>query len=296
MSDSQINPQASDPLVYLKNVLDRDPELFFGRIKRIFNFGEDFQLKLVKFAEKIKGGYSPIIYANHQSHADGVVISIVIEELRKLLPNNTLNGFLCPVAASMASGDQNDKVQGGTFMFQPIFNKIGFIYVPIIREDDRRKYGMEGSNREAIEKLITAPKQKFGITVFPEGTVRGGRKDSEGNIFGMQKVAGGGILLRCIKMWEMNGQKSVLLPVGITDSYKIFDPDSYAVPLPLLQMIAGIGQVTQMVNARVGESFTPNEIKIDIGGDLDAKSQDHADYLMRKIASLLPERARGYYK
>ncbi len=286
---------ANDPLIHLRNILEKDPELYFGRIKQLFQLSKDFNKYIKKFSELINNGYVPVIYSNHQSHTDGVILSILIEEIRKHLAPDRLNGFLCPVAASMASGDQNDRVQGGTFIFQPIFNRIGFIHVPIIREDDRRKYGMEGSNREAIERLIYAPRDNYGLVVFPEGTVQGGRAGKDGRINGMQQVEGGGILLRCISFWRDQGKKSVLLPVGIVNSYQIFNPDRYDLPKALMEMIGGESKVSQLVNVVVGEPITSDEINQNLGKMLDPKKQEHIDYLMKKIALLLPVEARGYY-
>jgi hypothetical protein len=296
MANSNNTLSSDNPLIQLKAMLERDQATVLGRIRQMFRFSDNNKNSIARFVGLINEGYVPVIYSNHQSHADGVVLSLIIEQIRKDLPKDHLKGFLCPVAASMASGDQNDRVQGGTFLFGPIFEQIGFIYVPIIREDDRRKYGMEGSNQEAIEKLIHAPRDKYGLAVFPEGTVQGGRIREDGKIFGMQKVEGGGILLRCVRFWQDLGRKTVLLPVGVVNSYKTFDPDNYDVPESLLSMLAGESTVEPMVEAVVGEPLTVEEITKALGSAIDAKSQEHADYLMEKIAALLPEEARGFYR
>ncbi len=294
LNSNQTSPSI-DILIKLKAMLEKDPDLYFGRIKQFFHFSNDFKTSIDEFARYINAGYVPVIYSNHQSHADGVIHSIVIEQTRKLVSANVLKGFLCPVAASMATGDQNFMVQGNTLIFQPIFDKIGFIYVPIIREDDRRKYGMTGSNREAIEKLINAPADKYGMAIFPEGTVQGGRAKQNGHIYGMQKVEGGGILLRCIKFWQDQGRKIVLLPIGIANSYKIFNPDSYGIPVTLTEVIEGAGEISQIVEAIAGKSFTDESMSQELGNNLDPKKQEHIDYLMKKVAVLLPDEARGYY-
>ncbi len=296
MSNTKHTPSTDNPLVHLKNILEKDQEAVLGRLEQLFHISDDYKSRIETYVSHINDNYVPVIYANHQSHADGVVLTLLIERIRKNLPSGRLNGFLCPVAASMASGDQNDRVQGGTFLFEPFFNMIGFIYVPIIREDDRRKYGMAGSNQEAIEKLIYAPRDKYGLAVFPEGTVQGGRLQDDGKIYGMQKVEGGGILLRCVRFWQDQGKKIALLPVGIVNSYKTFDPDNYDVPESLLSMLSGESKAEQMVDAVVGDPLTVEQINKDLGTEIDPKSQEHADFLMKKIAALLPEEARGYYK
>jgi len=297
MSNSS-NPISSstDPLSRLKILLNNNPELVFSRIKQLFNFSKDSEENIKEYANLINKGHAPVIYSNHQSHTDGVIIAILIESIRKKVDPNKLKGFLCPVAASMASGDQHDRVQGGTFLFEPIFNKLGFMYVPIIREDDRKKYGMEGSNRDAIIKLLHAPSDNYGLIVFPEGTVKGGRIANDNKIYGMQEVAGGGILLRCISFWQAQKKKSAMLPVGILNSYKTFDPDDYDVPKSLLDMIAGVGDVERVVDIEVGKPFTDEEYVKELGSPLDPKSQNHIDLLMKKIAILLPDEAKGYYK
>jgi 1-acyl-sn-glycerol-3-phosphate acyltransferase len=288
-------PASDESLIQLRGMLEKNQEMVFGRIKSLFQIS-DQNNNIDKFVELINAGFVPVIYANHQSHADGVIISIVIEKLRQKLPDGKLNGFLCPVAASMASGDQHNIVQGATFLFEPIFKKLGFIYVPIIREDDRRKYGMSGSNTNSIEKLLHAPANNYGMAVFPEGTVQGGRLMDSGKIFGMQEVEGGGIFLRCVKFWQTQGRKSVLLPVGIVNSYKTFNPDNYDLPKAMIEMLAGNSEVVKLVDAAVGEPKTVDDLSTELENELDAKSKEHIDLLMKKIAKLLPNEAKGYYR
>lgn len=196
----------------------------------------------------------------------------------------------------MESGDQDLTVQGGTNLFAPIFESKGLNMVPVIREDDRIKYKMVGSNRGAIERIINAPKDDYGLAVFPEGTVQGGRSGKDGNINGMQKVEGGGILLRCISFWENQGNKSVLLPVGIINSYQIFKPDTYEISEKAFGMVSGAIPLEKVVKVAIGTPITEEDAEKELGVPLDGKSQEHIDYLMGKIANLLPKEARGYYR
>jgi 1-acyl-sn-glycerol-3-phosphate acyltransferase len=296
MITSKQKEYSQEPLNELKNLLHNNPDLILGKIKKLFSLSSDSGKNLLSYEEYVKKGYIPILYSNHQSHADGLIISFIIEHIIKNLPPQSLNGFLCPIAASMESGDQDEAVQGGLEIFYKFLEQKGFTTIPVIREDDRKKYGMVGSNREVIERLLHAPRDKYGMVVFPEGRVQGGRMKNDGTIYGMQQVTEGGILLRCINFWYGQGKKSVLLPIGLINSYQLFSPDNYEISETILDMLTGEKEIKIYANIAIGEPIPIEQMQKDLGAPPHPKKQEHIEYLMNKIASLLPEEAKGYYR
>lgn len=288
--------QTENLLMQLRDITQKNPEEIFKRIKSLFQVSENSNLHLQQYISLIKKGYSPIMYANHQSHADGIILSIVIEKMREGKSPEYIQGFLCPIAASIGTGEQDITVQGVSDIFLPIFKRKGLITISVIREDDRKKYGMIGSNKDAIEKLLHAPRDGYGLAIFPEGRVQGGRMDKDGKIYGMQQAEEGGIfIIKCLIFWNGQGKESVLLPIGIINSYKIFSPDNYFVSKKIVDMISGKKEITKIAEIAIGEPYTTKDIQKDLGTLPDAKNQEHIVYLMDKIAKLLPEEARGYY-
>ena len=267
----------------LAALMATDRKMLLDRVDSLFRFSDTSMSFIDRFVDLIQQGHVPVIYANHQSYADGMALSQITKYIMGKGLSGRLNGFLLPVAKSIETGDQGSEIQVITTMFTQVTTERGLLSVPIIRDKDKEEYGLEGSNTESYARLSNALEDGYGLAIFPEGTMEGGRKDTDGRIKGMQQVSRS-LLAGRLKVWLRKGRTSVVLPVGIHGGYRIQHPDEKGkVSEDVLEMVAEDCPVKSRVTITVGKPFIP-----------DAAVND--DSLMRRVAQLLPPEARGYYR
>lgn len=255
-----------------------------------------------KARELMRGGHVPVLYANHQSHADKLMISRIIQMLLQHRCDAAVADFLVPVAATIDSGGQGGYVQGLLSLFEPLYRDRGFgPDIPIITSNDRQVRGAEGGNTESLRRLMNAPRDKHGLVLFPEATLTGGRRAGDGALNGMQKVTAvnGSGLIGYPKFWlkRQMGQ-AVYLPIGISGSYRLYPPDPgrNEITPEVIAGILGDGKIQALVSVSAGSPFTYTELRDAIGAEPDHKHNRHLDLLMGKVAQLLPTEEQGYYR
>ncbi len=238
-----------------------------GNIFNNFELNCNQQL-ISDFSTLIKEGYMPLIVSNHQSHADGLAISMITSKIKV----DGFNGFYLPIASSICSGDQGEEVRYLVEKLTPVCQQRGVNLIPVTREEDIKRYGIEDKNSDNLKKLISAHKDNFGIIFLPEGTLKGGRINENGIINGMVEVkednSFDGIVTRFLK----DKTKFCVLPVSIDGSYRLFDPSTRSLCVPSQKTI---------VTAK--EIYTHNDFM-------------PTRFIMPKIASMLPPEAAGIYR
>lgn len=267
----------------------------------------------VRIRELIAAGGVPILYANHQSHADGMALAVISGYLRKLASRNPndyqLRGLVIPIAASMASGDQSqelketyDSLKGGAF-------RKGFEGFPITRRKDQQQFGM--SRAKIITELrpfINRLEKGYGIAILPEGTVQGGRhregEDIE-QIYGMQEVQEDSLIdfFQLIKRVLGEGRKPFYMPVSLHGGFRILQsPQEVDKPKPTLTRkgrisiyLGVIGLSLLKIRTNLLRPFTEDEIVADLGSNWRKNGPIFNRYAMTKIAPFLPPVARGVY-
>jgi 1-acyl-sn-glycerol-3-phosphate acyltransferase len=249
----------------------------------------------------IRDGYVPILYANHQSHADKLVLSGITQSLVRHDTDGQVSGFLVPVAATIESGAQGAYIQRLMSLFEPLYLDRGYgPDVPFITDNDRQARGVEGSNTESVKRLMDAPRDKHGLVIFPEATLKGGRRGDDGAVNGIQEVTPvtGGGLIGYPKFWlRRRLGEAVFIPIGISGSYRIYPPDSGRNEISPT-VIAGIlegGRAEAMVAISAGKPFTYAELRDEVEEEPDPKQKKHLDLMMAKVAELLPTAEKGYY-
>lgn len=176
-------PREPDDVDKLQFLLRKNPEAFFERFSNIFVLSEASKERLDNFVSGIVRGLIPIIYANHQSPADKLALSLVTDYIKKRVSENDLQGFSTIVAVGSQQSEYFRRLNG---FLNPIFEARGIVAdMPFISANDRDKRGIVGSNREALVNFLAAPNKKVGVLLFPEGTTEGGKADQDGNILGM---------------------------------------------------------------------------------------------------------------
>jgi hypothetical protein len=250
----------------------------------------------------IRDGHVPLLYANHQSHADKLMLSGLIQMLLRHDSDAPIADFLVPVAATIESGEQGGYIQQLLALFEPLYRDRGFgPDVPIITANDRQTRGTEGSNTESVRRLMNAPRDRHGLVLFPEATLTGGRRTDHGVLNGVQEVTAvnGSGLVGYPKFWlRRKLGHAVYLPIGISGSYRLYPPDRdrSEISPEVIAHILGDGGTEALVTVSAGTPFTYADLRDAIGDEPDHNQKRHLDLMMGKVAELLPVEEQGYYR
>ncbi len=259
----------------------------------------------------------PIVYSNHQSHIDGYAMAkiaqriISVDKLLSLGNERRLNGFYYPVAATLLNGKQNTKMtERFNAIFTPLFSRNGIETVPVVTDNDITQRGETGDNSEAVNILFSMQKKRFGLLIHPEGSVQGGRTKPDGSIFGMKEIEDKYSFARTLTILYLKyKQPLVFIPVGTHGSYHLFSPER---DTPTEKRFGKVDLTKGRARVSIGEPFTFETLVMVIGKNVgipvkDYNSYQHAlkfvrqhpdvltYYLMKKVAGLLPQEARGFY-
>lgn len=264
-----------------------------------------------RFIELIDNDGVPILYANHQSHADAMAIAALSEYLRNLVRrpaagDRSLKGFATLLAASMEHGQQGKELKSTYDLLVGGARRMGVITVPITREKDEIQYGM---NRHVIGELrpfVQALKNGYGIAILPEGTVQGGRHPKEKgieDINGMQEIGNNNLIdffIIASRVLSEQGKWPFYLPVGLHGSFRIMQAPEGGKPKVTrrgwLSLIVGVtGFSLLKIQTTLLMPFTEEEIAADLGDNWMKNGPVFNRYAMSKIATVLPPVARGVY-
>lgn len=271
------------------------------RVDGFITYVEGARENIEKAQGLIVDGYVPVLYANHQSHADKLVLSGITQRLAQSGADDQFGGFLVPVAVTIESGAQGAYIQQLMVLFETLYRDRGYgPDVPFITDNDRQARGAVGNNTESVKRLMDAPRNRHGLVMFPEATLEGGRIGSNGNLNGMQdvmQITGSG-LIGYPKFWLKRGRgEAVFMPVGISGSYRMYPPDPGRdrISPEVVMGISGDGPSAPIVSISAGNPYTYTELRDEFKEEPDSKRKDHLDLMMRKVAELLPETERGHY-
>ena len=272
------------------------------RIDGFVTYTEGTRESVEKARSFIRDGYVPVLYANHQSHADKLVLSGITQSLAQRDAHDRFAGFLVPVAATIESGEQGSYIQQLMSLFAPLYFDRGYgPDVSFITDSDRQTRGVTGSNTASVKRLMDAPRDKYGLVMFPEATLKGGRTGDGGTVNGMQDVTPitGGGLIGYPRFWVNRGLgEAVFLPIGISGSYRMYPPDSdrNEISPRVIMGILGDRPVEPMVTISAGNPFSYSDLRDEVREEPNNKQKKHIDLMMSKVAELLPATERGNYR
>lgn len=233
----------------------------------------------------------PIIISNHQSHTDGIPLSVVADTLTHLgnrarPPDQPLLGFVLPVAASLETGHQSRFLAQGLEQIQPQLRKRQLITLSYTRQKDRQRYGIQSSNISFMRNLIRGLKNGYGLALLPEASVEGGRRGLNG-IHGMQEFSGVDFG-QVFEILGRLGKKALFIPIGIDGGYNVVDPNTNKLTARFIRALA----------TPLDFSFIDVNIGMPVSGDtlLDRDQKNISHLLAERVAALVPEQARGVYK
>lgn len=254
---------------------------------------EDQEEHIEEFASLLNDRF-PIIYLNHQSHIDVGPMMEATDRLNRLLEKPLYYNF--PVAASTKE-QQGEKIGNYYAAFAPWIGKHNINIIEVVRSKDRKEYSME-KTEEAYDELDKTVFTDKGLVIFPEGTTTGGKINEKlGTRNGIVKIPNRRLPNMTRASINEAGREVAFLPVGVDGGYNIFDTRRNRIPLKAFVNIA-LNEVPfvkkHLATAVVGSPFTSTDM-LNLGVDIEDDTEVNT-FLMKKVARLIPEEARGYYK
>lgn len=255
-----------------------EPERSLERLDQMMML-EDTNGALDQMANYMLADAIPVIFANHQSFADGLAL---IHVTQLLTDETDIEGFKIPSSAGAESQPLHE-------VLSPVYESCGLYPVGVYTEEEIAvlREGAARKNRTATIELVKAPAHNFGLALFPEASPNGGIKNPDGTIRGMQQVVRDDLRgYATIYTKRYSEREVVFLPVGIHGTYEIYDPESNLPgPHAIEAVCDGTDALWPFVDIKVGEPIPVDEI---VG--------DYNTFLMSAVAKLLPEEARGFYR
>lgn len=276
-----------------------------------------------EFIEQVKEA-DPIVVFTHQTHADGILASVVSAHLLDLIRESgrepQIRGFALTVASSLVKGRQSRVLQGFYYPISYLMSKKGLKTISYTRKADEDAYGMSrDGNQGEIGVLKQALQHRYKLAVFAEGTVQAGRHrpgDNPENIFGMQEVKSA-VLINIARLTkeESGGKPIFFATVGLHGGFRIQSPNKeklgptkeglatlFGVPERLIPHVTGEATVggiipESVLAARFGTNW------IEKGRDKNGKSNGTdrelvgavSRFIMEDAARFVPPHARGFY-
>lgn len=247
-----------------------------------------------KYIRAIQEGYLPVPVATHQSHFDGVTLSLVTQDLTLaansvLDKDHKLKGFMLPLANSLATGNQGTGMRLMYASMRPIIERKNLTPVLLTRRKDVYKYNMKSNLREYMEALAQGMTDGYSIAIFPEGSVEAGRKAPDGAIKGMQPFSEGAIRSVLITA-KIANKKVIFIPVGISGGYEVHNPNTKLPTKKALTAGFGLGNMN-LVSIKVGLPIKQEDLEQVIQGS-NNKEKLTNEFFAKKLEELLKPNGR----
>lgn len=286
---------------------DFGEEAYVAHVAQNLGYGEKLQ-KIIDpnhFIEKVSSEISdndafPVFYSNHNQHLNIAGMHKMVQSL-PVRPDDVYT----VVAWSLLNDGQDPKLVSFAKALIPFLERDGVYLVPVARPKDISDLRASGQKAEAkfalqatrhnMELLGNSLSQSAGLILFPAATTAEAVRDEYGKRPGMGRVEGNFMQDFAVKAQDV-GRPVLWVPVGMDDTNRIVEPREsnphlrakFEIGKDKLFGRFGINTVTPIARIVVGEPFY-----IDDAGKF--AGNEFNDFVMPKVAGLLPERARGVY-
>lgn len=271
-----------------------------------------------QIATLVANGLPIILATNHQSHADIIPLALLINQIitdaNALIETGQytrtvpIPGFQVPIAVTVLTGAQNQVITGIYQMLDSWLEQNGVIAKPVTRDKDR-KILREGkklpSTQESTRELLTATTEGYGLAILVSGTVEEGRwrKHTRQRI-GMKKIDEKNLFTTILTNLHNEGENAVnaiIVPIGFSGTFNIFDPNSR---LPTLAVLSAVAHNLResavpkiLASATVGQPIITEDLWLNLSR-LPNKTNNLSflnNAVLAEIAKLLPPKARGEF-
>jgi len=257
-------------------------------------------------------GGVPLAYYNHEGHPDGIATVVHAEYLRKMAKRSDveqpLRGLAVPIAKSMATGDQSQELTGVYEELVEAGRRKGLEPVPTRRLADK-KFNMDPKLAWVdLLPFIRLFNQDYGLGLFPEGTVQGGRHP-EGTdieqIYGIQVIENNsliGFFGAMRHVLSSKGKFPFYLPTGLHGSFRLMDCPEGGQPVPTeegrksLTLGALTGFALHRIRANMLMPFTEEEVIADLGLNWMEGTETFNNYAMKRVLPGIPPQAWGVFR
>lgn len=244
-----------------------------------------------------------ILIPDHQVHADGLPLSKVTQRLTQLTnavrgSDHQSPGFVIIISKSMKSGHQGAFIREITTQMEPKLQKRNLFTNDYTRDTDE-KYGIKKNNTGFMVRLARYIKKGYGMVVFPEATMEGGRRvkgaPSRDDIHGMQEFNKADFKI-IIALAHDLGKNVWYVPVGLYGGFNIESPDTNLPTLPAVVTVftpkfINLVETQVKVELPVSHDDVIKEVRKD---GMEVNSATIGFVLGRRVSHLVP-RGRGVF-
>lgn len=290
------------------------PVLRYG-LERVLSNGTEVEYEdgfENEYIEAIQDGYLPIIVGSHQSHSDGISVSLPARTLtgvanEKLPEDQRLKGFALVLASSLYSGHQGIIMKGFFDQVSPAIERRKLTPLLHTRHKDEQKYNMTTGFISQYKDLLDAIENGYAIAAFPEGTTTAGKttheevlpdgttktvKNENGKQNGMQEFMPSSVRM-LISAAKDAHRRALIIPVSITGGPTVHNPDTKLPTKKALGVGYGFGK-DKLVHIYVSNPMKSDEGEL--GRLFQARNWNGLNQIVaNRIAARLPEEERGRY-
>ncbi len=216
---------------------------------------------LDRYATEIEDGASAFTASNHISLADALAEAKKAMEVR-VRTKGFLENYDLVIAKSLAAGRQGSMNSLYFEQTAPFLNDRGInMDLEITTRNDIRNGRGERSKVDLEEVYFgDAPYDRKGFAIYLEGTQKGGRRDQDGNIYGMRPIPLENLGTQYIRAVLAKGGSVVILPSAIVGTNQLVNPSPPFYPrdeaLPyLLGDVEETPQNIDPIELLIGEPF-----------------------------------------
>ncbi len=268
--------------------------------ERLHEFRDPYD-SLNILSERILEGDYPVIYSNHTQHVNIAAFRGIYNRL-PIRPDD----LYVATAYSLDQGDQGKSLADFTNSLKPVLESEDVHFIPLARSKDLKKYRSEkdvesarrliSETRQSQQRIMDTLQSDAGFMFFPEATTEGGMKGEDGSRKGLQEVDNK-MFSDLIGGAVRAGRNIAFLPAGIVDANRIIEPrktdPTVRTKFQFVKSKIGLRPST-LAYVNIGKVFQIEDV---VSNDIDISDFNSVnDFMMRKVAELLPEDVRGFYR
>lgn len=291
----------------MRRLYDAAFKVLSSRFERLINeIGPSYP---ENYASRIRqahnSGYLLMTIANHVTQADGLPIAKISQDTEELINEDSLapgsfHGFRITVAASVEGGKQSEYITSAFNRIAPLLNHFSLFPRLYIR---RGTVDGDGFSYSALRDVSRARAEGYGVATVPEGTVKGGRTDENGEQYGLQEIGEQNLtmVIRMVDKPDRSGKqdrKVLYISEKFENMTLVYHPDKKHPSLRELVSLLRPKVLAKKLSVTVNEPISSDQLRR-IAAENNVPDPDYpkfaARYIYGQIAEQLSPQAQGEY-